>query len=127
MASTEQQPRYEQLRVWQEAMELTKEIYKLSSRFPKEELYGITSQLRRAALSIPLNIAEGQSRGPKDFRHFLTIALGSCNETLTILTLTIELGLVDSRSIAMLRTRLLSLMRQLRALSITLQKQFAKS
>src|SRR3989344_4501469 len=106
MASTEQQPRYEQLRVWQEAMELTREIYKLSSSFPKEELYGITSQLRRAALSIPL---------------------GSCNETLTILTLSKDLQMVEPSKVEMLRAKLLSLMKQLRALSIVLQKQSSKS
>jgi len=127
MASTEQQPRYEQLRVWQEAMELTREIYKLSSSFPKEELYGITSQLRRAALSIPLNIAEGQSRGATDFRRFLTISLGSCNETLTILTLSKDLQMVAPSKVEMLRAKLLSLMKQLRALSIVLQKQSSKS
>ena len=123
----EQAPRYEQLRVWQESMSLVKEIYKLSSKFPREELYGITSQLRRAALSIPLNIAEGQSRGPKDFRHFLTISLGSCNETLTILTIATDLGLLPTANCQQLRAKLLSLMKQLRALSTTLQKQFSKS
>lgn len=69
---------YKELIVWQKAMELVLEIYKLTDQFPKSEIYGLTSQIRRAAVSIPSNIAEGRRRGTKkDFRQFLLIAFGS--------------------------------------------------
>ena len=72
---------HKDLIVWQKGIELSKHIYLLPERFPKEEIYGITSQMRRAAVSIPSNIAEGRSRGTrKDFVQFLRIAMGSASE-----------------------------------------------
>jgi len=69
---------YKDLILWQKSMELVTAIYKLTNRFPKDELYGIISQIKRSAVSIPSNIAEGSKRGSKkDFCHFLTIAFGS--------------------------------------------------
>ncbi len=79
---TNKNPGYKNLLTWQLADELAKEIYKTTSRFPKREIYGLTSQLRRASISIPLNIIEGYSRNNKnEFRQFLRIALGSLAET----------------------------------------------
>jgi four helix bundle protein len=73
---------FKDLLIWQEAHQLTLKIYESSKTFPKEETFGITSLLRRAAVSIPGNIAEGCGRyTPKDFANFLQIALGSTNET----------------------------------------------
>jgi four helix bundle protein len=73
---------FKDLLIWQEAHQLTLKIYESSKTFPKEETFGITSQLRRAAVSIPCNIAEGCGRyTSKDFANFLQIALGSTNET----------------------------------------------
>jgi four helix bundle protein len=73
---------FKDLLIWQEAHQLTLKIYESSKGFPKEETFGITSQLRRAAVSIPCNIAEGCGRyTQKDFANFLQIALGSTNET----------------------------------------------
>ena len=73
---------FKDLLIWQEAHQLTLKIYEPSQDFPKEETFGITSQLRRAAVSIPCNIAEGCGRyTSKDFANFLQIALGSTNET----------------------------------------------
>lgn len=64
--------------VWQKAMDLVVSAYQLTSSFPKEEMYGLTSQMRRASVSIPSNIAEGRRRGTrKDFRQFLLVAFGS--------------------------------------------------
>lgn len=69
---------YKELIVWQRAMELIKAIYELTEDFPKTETYGITTQMRRAVISIASNIAEGSRRGSrKDFRHFLINAFGS--------------------------------------------------
>ena len=75
---------YRDLIAWQKAMDLTEEIYKITRGFPKDELYGLTSQLRRAAVSVPSNIAEGQGRlTPGEFRQFLGHARGSLLETET--------------------------------------------
>lgn len=75
--------KYSDLVVWQRGMDLVEEIYRVTKRFPKEELYGLTSQIRRAAISIPSNIAEGQSRSTLDFARFLAIAHGSLSEVET--------------------------------------------
>ena len=72
------------LEVWQKAIQLVEDIYKISANFPKEEIYGLTSQIRRAAVSIPSNIAEGAARqGYKEFIQFLYISLGSLSEVET--------------------------------------------
>ena len=69
---------HKDLIVWQKAMELIVAVYDLTSKFPKEEMYGLTSQMRRSAISIPSNIAEGKKRGTrKDYRQFLLVAYGS--------------------------------------------------
>jgi len=87
---------YKDLEVWVIGMELAKEIYKLSGGLPKEELYGITSQIRRAAVSIPSNIAEGQQRHyRKEFVQFLYQAMGSLAELETQLILVKELYTLD--------------------------------
>ena len=74
---------YRDLIAWKKAFELALAIYEETSYFPKEEKYGITSQLRRAVVSIPSNIAEGEGRSPSVLRHYLYIALGSLKEVET--------------------------------------------
>jgi len=72
---------YKDLVVWQKSMNLVVDIYKITENFPREEVFGLTSQMRRCAISIPSNIAEGRGRGTrKDFAQFLRIALGSADE-----------------------------------------------
>ncbi len=79
---------YKELIVWNKSMALARIIYKLTSYFPREEQYGLINQMRRAAVSIPSNIAEGSKRGTeKDFTNFLRTALGSSAELETQLTL----------------------------------------
>ncbi len=79
---------FQDLTVWQRAMELTESVYELTRQFPADELYGLTSQLRRASVSIASNIAEGRGRGSDgEFRHFLNIAQGSTYEVQTQLLL----------------------------------------
>lgn len=69
------------LDVWKEAMQLAREVYRMTSSFPKGEIYGLTAQMRRAAVSVPSNIAEGAARGSnREFTHFLYVALGSLAE-----------------------------------------------
>ncbi|NPU98920.1 MAG: four helix bundle protein [Candidatus Omnitrophica bacterium] len=84
---------YRELIVWQRGMELAELIYKLTKEFPKEELYGLTSQVRRAAVSVPSNIAEGQGRNStKEFRNHLSMAYGSLQELETQILLAHRLG-----------------------------------
>lgn len=85
---------HKELIVWQKGMTLVEEIYSLTKAFPPEERYGLASQMRRAAVSIPSNIAEGRSRNTrKDFIQFLHIALDSTNELETQLELASRLSL----------------------------------
>ncbi|HSV86226.1 MAG TPA: four helix bundle protein [Levilinea sp.] len=83
---------YRDLIVWQKGIELAKRIYMITKKFPSSEVYGLTNQLRRAAVSIPSNIAEGQSRqSTKEFIHFLHISLGSLSELDTQIVIAKEL------------------------------------
>jgi four helix bundle protein len=87
---------FEQLIVWQEAHQFVLEIYRLTENFPRKEIYGLTSQLRRAAVSIPANIAEGfKKRGRADKVRFLNIAQGSLEESRYYLILTKDLNYGD--------------------------------
>ena len=83
---------YRDLDVWKLAISLVKGIYQLTGKFPASENYGLTSQIRRAAVSIPSNIAEGQGRNsPKEFRQFLSVGLGSLAELETQLIIAQEI------------------------------------
>ena len=89
---------YEDLLVWQKAMDLVEEVYQLIKFLPKEENYGIALQMRRAAISIPSNIAEGQSRHTtKEFINFLSIANGSKSELRTQIQICIRLKFVTEK------------------------------
>lgn len=87
---------FNNLKIWQLAIELAKEIYRATESYPKEEIYALISQMQRAAVSIPSNIAEGAGRETdKDFSHFLSIALGSSFELYTQIVLSKEIGYID--------------------------------
>jgi four helix bundle protein len=87
---------YKDLIIWQKGIELTKEIYKVVNKFPKEETYVLSDQLRRAAISIPSNIAEGQARQhTPEFKQFLYISLGSLAELNTQLIIAKELEYIS--------------------------------
>lgn len=89
-----------ELKVWHKGMEIVKELYALVKDFPVEEKYGLTSQMKRAAISIPSNIAEGAGRrSPAEFRHFLNISNGSSYELDTQLLLAQKLGFVTEKEI----------------------------
>jgi len=87
----------ENLKIWEKSIELTKAIYLLVSELPSDEKFGLTSQIKRSAISIPSNIAEGAGRNSqKEFKHFLSIANGSSYELHTQLILVIELNLINT-------------------------------
>ena len=93
---------FRDLQVWQKSMQLTVEVYRLTQRFPREEMFGLTSQLRRCAVSIPSNIAEGHGRiNPREFRHFLLIARGSNSELQTQLELASALEIADPQKLVL--------------------------
>ena len=88
---------YEQLNVWQESMNLVTEVYTIVKKLPKEELFSLSDQIRRSAVSIPSNIAEGSSRNSKkEFIQFLYIALGSLCELETQLKICINIGYLQN-------------------------------
>ena len=92
---------YTELLVWQKAMELTAEVYRIVKKLPKEELFALSAQMRRAAVSIPSNIAEGQARiSTKEFLNFLSIAKGSKAELETQLMLCVKVGYLVNSDIA---------------------------
>ncbi|HUF03709.1 MAG TPA: four helix bundle protein [Aridibacter sp.] len=87
---------HKNLLAWQKSMKLVTHIYELTAEFPREELYGLTSQLRRAAVSVPSNIAEGAAGRTRDqFRHFLGVSIGSLNEINTQLEIAFRIGYLD--------------------------------
>ena len=91
---------YQELEVWKKSIDLAEMVYRTSAEFPVEERFGMTSQVRRAATSIPANIAEGAERhGPREFLQFLSIASGSLAETETFLILALRLNLAKSGQI----------------------------
>jgi four helix bundle protein len=92
---------YRELSVWQRSIELTVALYKLTRSFPREATFGLTSQLRRASVSIASNIAEGYGRGSKgEYRNFLGMARGSALEVQTQLVVARELGLGNAAEMA---------------------------
>lgn len=87
--------KFEELRVYKEAIEFANLVYTITKDWPKQETYSLIDQLRRAAISIALNIAEGSSRTKIDFNHFLSLARGSCYECVAILTIARDQGYID--------------------------------
>ena len=91
---------YKDLTVWQKSMDLTEEIYRLVKKLPKEETYALSDQMRRAVVSIPSNIAEGQGReSGNEFRNFLSFANGSLSELETQLLICVRLGYLSDADI----------------------------
>ena len=114
---------YKELTVWQKSVDLSVIIYKITESFPKSELYGLTSQIRRNAVSIPSNIAEGQRRGHKaEYIQFLRISFGSGAELETQLLIAFKVGLLSQRDFNMLSEKLDEIMRMLNKLITVLSK-----
>ncbi len=110
MMSDQKIKSYRELLVWQKGIALSKEVYKITSKFPKEERYALTDQINRAAISIPSNIAEGQARQhSKEFRQFLYMALGSLAEIDTQLTIAKELEYLNDKDLNGLNEKIVEL------------------
>jgi len=87
---------FRELKIWQRSVEFVTEIYKVLIHFPSDEKFGLVSQLKRAAVSIPSNISEGAGRSTNaQFRYFLEISMGSCNEVITQLEISFKLGYLN--------------------------------
>ncbi len=115
---------YRELKVWQVGMELVEKVYKFSSHFPKHELYGLTSQMQRSAISIPSNIAEGQARdSTKEFLHFLSITLGSLAELETQIILAERLSYLETQESTVAIHQIHELAKMLRSLQKSLKKR----
>jgi four helix bundle protein len=88
---------HRELRVWNEALELVELVYRVTTRFPREEIFGLTSQMRRAAISVPCNLAEGAARtGPAELLRFVSIAQGSLSELDTQVEIAKRLAYLDN-------------------------------
>ncbi len=108
---------YRDLRVWQKGMDLAEACYSITKEFPKEEMYGMTSQIRRAAASIPANISEGYGREYRaEYVQFLRIAQGSLKELETHLILSVRVKLTTSQAVNPILTECESLGKMLRSL-----------
>jgi four helix bundle protein len=115
---------FKELRVWQDAMALAKMIYQITVSFPQEEKYGLTSQMRRAAVSIPSNIAEGHTRhSTADFINFISISIGSLNELETQLLLSETLNFTDEQKTGSVKSLIDSLHKSLRSLRTSLHNK----
>ena len=114
---------FKSLRIWKESMDLVEDIYKVSSNFPKEEKYGLTSQIRRSAVSVPSNIAEGAYRNTNgEFKQFLGIANGSGGEVYTQLILAQRLGLISEEKVSPLLLKSEKINKMISKLILTLKK-----
>jgi len=108
---------YRDLKVWQQGMDLTEVCYRITRQFPKDELYGMTAQIRRAAVSVPANIAKGHGRNSRgDYAHFLRVAQGSLKELETPLLLAQRIGLTIEKVVEPIVSKCDTLGKMLRAL-----------
>ncbi|MGN6646752.1 MAG: four helix bundle protein [Cytophaga sp.] len=114
--------KYKELKVWQKSMNITAEIYKVTEELPEKEKFNLTSQIRRSAVSIPSNIAEGAGRNSKkDFSHFLSVALGSSFELETQVILTEKLNYLTKDQIEQLLSQLIEVQSMILGLKKSLE------
>ena len=105
---------YKNLRIWKRAKSLAKDIYEITVDYPKEEKYGLVSQMRRSSVSVASNIAEGAGRSTtKDFLYFVNIAMGSLNELSTQLAISLDVKIIDSDAFSEIDERIERLKRMI--------------
>lgn len=114
---------FQKLLVWQKSMDIAESVYRLSAHFPKEEKYGLKSQIRRSAVSVPSNIAEGAGRNTNgEFKNFLGIASGSSNELYTQLILSHRLEIASEEQVIPILNELI----EVQKINYSLIKKFSK-
>lgn len=115
---------HKELIAWQKAIELVEEVYKMTQTFPKEEMFGIISQMRRCSISIPSNIAEGHSRNSSgEFKQFLGIAKGSSAELETQLIIAQKLGYITNEKLGEINSVLVNVRKLISGLLRSLNKK----
>jgi four helix bundle protein len=115
--------KFKDFKVWQKSMTVAKEVYLISATFPPDERFGLTSQVRRCAVSVPSNIAEGSGRNSNaDFARFLAISLGSAYELETQLLLAELLGFIESKQIEVLLEQLTEIQKMIYTLQVKFEK-----
>ena len=115
--------RFRQMKIWQRSISLAEEIYKITNSFPDNEKFGLVSQLRRCAISIASNIAEGAGReSDKQFRYFLQVSMGSCNELQTQLELSRRFNFIESELADRVQEETLSIYRMMLSFYRTLKE-----
>lgn len=113
---------YKELKLWQKSVDLAVEIYKVTNLFPKEEIYGLTSQIKRSAVSIPSNIAEGAGRNTKkDFNNFLGVSTGSSCELDTQLIIANRIGFLEGSILQSLQNDIIEIQKMNWALKRSLK------
>ena len=111
---------FEKLKAYKKSNDFVDQIYSLTRNFPKEEMFGLTSQLRRSAVSISLNVAEGSARSKKDFNRFIDMARGSIYECVTILQISLRQDYIDKNKFMKLQDRLVEISKMLSGLKRSL-------
>lgn len=112
---------FEKLRVYEDALELIDQVYNITKRWPIDERFGLVDQIKRAAASIALNIAEGSSRTKKDFCHFLDLSRGSCYECVSILKIAVKRKYVSTSEYQTLYDEIEMIARKISALKNSLR------
>jgi len=119
---------HKDLEVWKLSIELVSDIYKATGVFPKEELFGITNQIRRAAVSVPTNIAEGSGRhGLGELRQFIGIAKGSLSELETLLIISNNLGYISKPDFESINNKVISIFKMLSSLNKSLGNKVTRN
>jgi four helix bundle protein len=113
---------FKKLNIWVNAMSLVKDVYLLTSNFPKEEKFGLISQINRCSISVPSNIAEGSSRSSnKEFSHFIKIALGSLFELETQIILSSEFQMINDQDSIIILDKIATLQKMINGFLTTLK------
>jgi four helix bundle protein len=112
------------LSVWKDSINLVEDIYHITAKFPKSEIFGLTSQIRRSAISIPSDISQGAARnGPRDFKRFLRFSFGSLSELETQIEISYRLRYIDGNTYKNLQERVKKISAQLAGLIKSLEKK----
>ena len=119
---------YRELQIYERGYEAAKAVYRMTEKYPEEEKYGVTNQMRRAGLSIPMNIAEGYAKkeSQTEFRRYLMMALGSANEMLVLIDFSKDMGYIDEQKHAKAKAEYEEICKMLQAFAQKLKENTSK-